>query len=114
CRITEARYVIVIFGSGSFEKPDDANDRSRIHVMTKTQNKLTRRQFLYSAGLGVAAINILPGQLVRGGEGIPASEKLNVAGIGIDSRGGADVAEVASLRHNIVALCDADEKYASK
>jgi predicted dehydrogenase len=37
-----------------------------------------------------------------------------VAGIGIGSRGGADVDEVAGLGHNIVALCDVDEKYAAK
>ena len=37
-----------------------------------------------------------------------------MAGIGIGSRGGADVGEVAGLGHNIVALCDVDENYAAK
>ena len=37
-----------------------------------------------------------------------------MAGIGIGSRGGADVGEAPGLGHNIVALCDMDEKYAGK
>jgi predicted dehydrogenase len=73
-----------------------------------------RRKFLYGAGAGVALFNILPGRLLRGAESLAPNEKLNVAGIGIGSRGGADVAEVAGLGHNIVALCDVDENYAAK
>jgi len=57
--------------------------------------------------------NILPGR-VLGAENLAANEKLNVAGIGIGSQGGRDVDEVASLGHNIVALCDVDENYAAK
>ncbi len=75
---------------------------------------LNRRQFLYGAGAGVALFNILPGTLVRGAESLSPNEKLNVAGIGIGSRGGADVDEVAGLGENIVALCDVDERYAAK
>ena len=75
---------------------------------------LTRREFVRRAGLGLALFNILPGRMLRGAERISANEKLNVAGIGIGSRGGADVDEVAGLGHNIVALCDVDEKYAAK
>src|SRR5437016_5323926 len=75
---------------------------------------ITRRQFLYGASAGVAVFNILPGSLLSGAERLPANEKLNVAGIGIGSRGGADLGEVAGLGHNIVALCDVDEKYAAK
>jgi predicted dehydrogenase len=75
---------------------------------------INRRQFLYGAGLGVAMFNILPGSLLRGAEGLSPNAKLNVAGIGIGSRGGADVAEVAGLGHNLVALCDVDENYAAK
>src|SRR5881296_4624911 len=75
--------------------------------------KLNRRQFLQRAGLGVALFNILPGSSF-GAEKLSPNAKLNVAGIGIGSRGGADVGEVAGLGHNIVALCDVDEKYAGK
>ncbi len=75
---------------------------------------LNRREFVRRAGLGVALFNILPGRLLHGAERISANDKLNVAGIGIGSRGGADVDEVAGLGHNIVALCDVDENYAAK
>src|SRR6266496_1423003 len=75
--------------------------------------KSTRRQFIHRAGAGVALFNILPGSLL-GAEKLSANAKLNVAGIGIGSRGGADVAEVAGLGHNFVALCDVDENYAAK
>src|ERR1041385_4319549 len=76
-------------------------------------HKLNRRQFLQRAGAGVALFNILPGSLL-GAETSSPNAKVNVAGIGIGSRGGADVGEVAGLGHNIVAVCDVDEKYAAK
>jgi predicted dehydrogenase len=82
--------------------------------MNKTKTHLlNRRKFIYGAGLGVAAFNILPGSLLRGADRLSANDKLNVAGIGIGSRGGNDVDEVAGLGHNLVALCDVDEKYAA-
>ena len=76
--------------------------------------ELSRRQFLRRAGAGVALFNILPGNLLHGAEALSPNAKLNIAGIGIGSRGGAVVGEVAGLGHNIVALCDVDEKYAAK
>lgn len=83
--------------------------------MKKTKsNGLNRRQFLYGTGAGVALFNILPGSLLSGAERLSANDKLNVAGIGIGSRGGAVVDEVAGLSHNISALCDVDENYAAK
>jgi predicted dehydrogenase len=42
----------------------------------------------------------------------PPSEKLNIAGIGIGGMGGSNLN--ACKAENIVALCDVDEKYASK
>src|SRR6185436_17830371 len=75
--------------------------------------KINRRHFLHRAGAGVALFNILPGTLL-GAEKLSPNAKLSVAGIGIGSRGGADVGEVAGLGHNFVALCDVDDKYAAK
>ena len=75
---------------------------------------MNRRQFVGRAGAGVAHFNILPGRSVNGAEGLAPGEKLNIAGIGIGSQGGADVGEVAKLGHNIVALCEVDENYAAK
>lgn len=87
---------------------------STIHDMKKqTSQMINRRRFLGHAGAGVALFNILPGT-VLGADKLSPNGKLNVAGIGIGSRGGADVGEVAGLGHNIVALCDVDEKYAGK
>ena len=74
-------------------------------------HKINRRQFLHRAGAGVALFNILPGSLLNGAERLSPNAKLNVAGIGIGSRGGADVGEVAELGHNFVALCDVDENF---
>jgi hypothetical protein len=45
--------------------------------------------------------------LGRGGAMAP-SEKMNVGVVGIGTRGGFDLKEVANLQHNIVAVCDVD------
>src|SRR5206468_1224675 len=73
-----------------------------------------RRQFLYCAGVGATAFQILPTQTLTGAEPVSANEKVNVAGIGIGSRGGADLEEIARENHNLVALCDIDHTYAAK
>src|ERR1041385_809684 len=83
-------------------------------MSNRNPSGLSRRKFLYGAGAGVTLFNILPGTVLKGAERLSLNEKLNVAGIGIGSRGGADLEEVAKLGHNIVALCDVDEKYAAK
>ncbi len=75
---------------------------------------MNRRQFLLGAGAGVALFQILPAPILRGAERVSANEKVNVAGIGIGSQGGADIGAVAQEGHNIVALCDVDDKYAAK
>jgi predicted dehydrogenase len=75
---------------------------------------ISRRQFLRGAGAGVAAFTIIPGQVLKGAERLSANEKVNVAGIGIGSQGGSDVDGVAGEGHNLVALCDVDDKYAAK
>ncbi|MFN0063704.1 MAG: hypothetical protein ACKVPX_14455, partial [Myxococcaceae bacterium] len=83
-------------------------------MKTYPSHRINRRRFLHRAGAGVALFNILPGGLAAGAEALSPNAKLNVAGIGIGSRGGAVVGEVAGLGHNIVAVCDVDEKYAGK
>ncbi len=83
-------------------------------MSNKKSASFSRRQFLYRTGAGVALFNILPGSVLNGAEPLTPNQKLNVAGIGAGSRGGADIAEVAGLGHNMVALCDVDPKYAAK
>jgi predicted dehydrogenase len=81
----------------------------------KTQKPiaLTRRQFLNGTAATVALFHIAPG-FVLGQERISANEKVNVAGIGVGSQGGADIDAVAAEGQNIVALCDVDDSYAAK
>ena len=51
---------------------------------------------------------------VLGGAGFVApSERINVAGIGAGGMGGGDIATVARLGANIVALCDVDDERAA-
>jgi predicted dehydrogenase len=75
---------------------------------------MNRRQFLHRAAISAAAFHILPSTRIRGAEPLSANSKVNVAGIGIGSQGGADIDAVAGEGHNIVALCDVDENYAAR
>lgn len=80
---------------------------------SRESSRINRRHFLYGTGLGVALFQIAPGR-VLGAEALSANNKINVAGIGIGSQGGADIDGVAGEGHNLVALCDVDDKYAAK
>lgn len=75
---------------------------------------MTRRQFLRRAGMGAAAFQLLPCGIVSGAARVAPNDKIDVAGIGIGSQGGADIDAVAAEGQNIVALCDVDENYAAK
>jgi predicted dehydrogenase len=81
---------------------------------TPKHSPINRRQFLYGASVGVSLFHLLPGSLVQGAPSLSPNEKLNVAGIGIGSQGGADLDGVAGEGHNLVALCDVDDNYAAK
>ena len=73
---------------------------------------MNRRGFLKSAGVGVVGFQVVAGGVLRGAES--ANSRLNLAGIGIGSRGGSDVGDMAAEGQNIVALCDVDSSYAAK
>jgi predicted dehydrogenase len=75
---------------------------------------MTRRQFLRQTGFGIAGVQVLPLFSIHAAESISANEKVNIAGIGIGSRGEADLDEMAGEGINVVALCDVDDKYAAK
>ena len=85
-----------------------------MHKPKASQFNLTRRQFLRGASAGAALFYIAPGSVLKGAQRLSANEKVNVAGIGVGSRGGADIDELAAEAQNIVALCDVDTKYAGK
>ncbi|MBI4606233.1 MAG: Gfo/Idh/MocA family oxidoreductase, partial [Planctomycetes bacterium] len=69
---------------------------------------MSRRRFLKHAGAGLAAIQIGPAHLLGGPQGAAPSDKLDVACVGIGGRGRASVDACAG--HNIVALCDVDDR----
>jgi len=75
---------------------------------------ISRRRFLSTTSLGVGIFHVAPGTILRGAGRISPNEKVNLAGIGIGSRGGADIADMAAEGHNMVALCDVDSNYAAK
>jgi len=73
--------------------------------------RVSRRDFMGAAATA-AALTVVPRHVLGGPRHIAASEKLNVAGVGIGGRGAGDLGEVGT--ENIVALCDVDDKYAGK
>jgi len=78
-------------------------------------NRAPRRSFLrtgVAAAGSVAAAMVVPGHVLGGPRGIPPSEKMNVAGIGIGGMGAGNLANLES--ENIVALCDVDPGYAAR
>jgi hypothetical protein len=69
--------------------------------------QITRRD-LFAASTGVAGFTLLPAH-VLGRQGATApSEKLNLAFVGIGTRGSLNVRELDTLKQNVVALCDID------
>ncbi len=70
---------------------------------------ISRRQFMGGAA-AAAAFTIVPCHVLGGRGRVAASEKLNVACIGVSGMGGSDVSQVST--ENIVALCDVDWKHA--
>jgi len=78
---------------------------------TNCQSGITRREFI-GAAASVAAFTIVPRHVLGGPSKSAPSEKLNIAGIGVGGRGYPLLKEFSS--ENIVALCDVDEKRASR
>jgi predicted dehydrogenase len=74
--------------------------------------RLNRRRFLLSSGLGVAGFHLATGRGLGAAANSP-NGRLNIAGIGIGSQGGADIDAVAAEGAHIIALCDVDEQYAA-
>jgi len=73
----------------------------------------SRRTFLAATGGLALNFAVVPRHVLGGVGFIAPSERINVAGIGAGGMGGGDIATVARLGANIVALCDVDEERAA-
>src|SRR5262245_35635043 len=71
--------------------------------------KSSRRSFLAAAAAGGALATIVPRHVLGGAGFVPPSERINLAGIGAGGMGGGDIATLARLGANVVALCDVDD-----
>ena len=78
----------------------------------KNSDGTSRRTFLATGAAAAFGFTIVPRHVLGGPGQTPPSERLNVAGIGAGGMGGGDIATVARLGANIVALCDVDEERA--
>ena len=73
--------------------------------------KISRADFLKTSAAGLAAMTVVPGNVMGAAFGHKApSDKLNIAGVGIGGRGSAVLDDLKE--ENIVALCDTDWNYA--
>jgi hypothetical protein len=80
--------------------------------MEKNIKHTSRRDFLRVAGTGLAALSIVPSNVIAGLGHTPPSDRLNIAAIGV---GGVGFRNLNNFKtETIVALCDVDWNYASK
>ncbi|MDR1667996.1 MAG: Gfo/Idh/MocA family oxidoreductase [Bacteroidales bacterium] len=75
-----------------------------------SNTSVSRRQFIKASAVTAGAFFIVPSHVVSGLGYMAPSDKLNIAGIGIGSKGSVNLKNMES--ENIVALCDIDWQYA--
>lgn len=75
-------------------------------------NQLSRRHFIGKSALATAGVAFIPQMSFGKNSAIPASQKLNIAGVGVGGMGFANLKNMQS--ENIVALCDVDWKYSQR
>jgi len=93
-----------------------SHDQLRRRAMKKNEVDKSRRSFLGATAAGAAAaasFTIIPSSALGGAGKTAPSDKLNIAGIGIGGRGKDNLRVMSENGHNIVALCDVDDKYAA-
>lgn len=74
-------------------------------------NSMDRRKFLKGTAGALAGFTFVPGHVLGQGGASPASEKLNIAGIGVGGMGAGNLNACAN--ENIVALCDVHPNHAA-
>ncbi|MCK3684219.1 Gfo/Idh/MocA family oxidoreductase [Maribellus sp. YY47] len=72
--------------------------------------KFNRRNFIGTTAVAAAGFSIVPSHAVSGMGHIAPSDKLNIAGIGIGSKGAVNLKNMPG--QNMVAMCDVDWSYA--
>ncbi len=81
----------------------------------KESPKLSRRQFIRTAGPVLAGMTIVPRHVIGGVGTIPPSETIQVAGIGIGGVGHGQITSISKQKGTRIAfLCDVDDAYAKK
>jgi hypothetical protein len=73
-------------------------------------DEMSRRKFIGTTAIAAAGITFMPGLVLGGQRGPVATDKLNIAGIGIGGIGATNLKNCSG--ENIVALCDVDDEYA--
>lgn len=73
-------------------------------------NPISRRKFV-AASTAFGLFQIVPRNILGGAHHTAASDKLNIAGIGVGGKGKNDLSNCDT--ENIVALCDVDHNYAA-
>jgi len=97
---------------GNYTATEDELEQER--MMTLRESCLNRRGFLQRsvAGAALAGLTIVPRRVLGGAEHTPPSEKVNIAAIGMGTRGPQVIREMEN--HNIVALCDVDRQFLAR
>src|SRR5205823_1084203 len=83
-----------------------------LHENKSNAPTTSRRTFL-AAAAGGALVTVVPRHVLGGAGFVPPSERINLAGIGAGGMGGGDIATLARLGANVVALCDVDDERAA-
>jgi predicted dehydrogenase len=78
---------------------------------SSVSEQVSRRRFLEATAGAAAAFTIVPRHVLGGPGHTAASEKLNIAGVGVGGMGKNNLRACES--ENIVALCDVDDAYAA-
>lgn len=81
--------------------------------LTSESKYPSRRTFLSASAAAAFSFTIVPSHVLAASGQVPPSERLNVAAIGAGGMGGGDIATVARLGANVVALCDVDDARAA-
>ena len=87
--------------------------------MTNSESEIpqpdtSRRTFLATTDSGTLSFIIVPRHVLGGAGFVAPNDRFNIAGIGAGGMGGGDIATVARLGANVVALCNVNDERAAR